>query len=368
MKPPRFQATPAYPLDDPALRDLLARTPLPGALSVTLEREPSFGAGVLDAQRHDVVAVRDTDQTIVALGSRCERTVWLNGQVATVAYLGDLRVLPSYQPSAGRILIEGYRYIQQLTKLRPTATTSTAIFEDNAPARRTLVGGRAGLPQYLDVGRLHCPALLVHPWTRCPTSTRYACRAATAADFPVIADFLNNTFRHRNLAPVHTAEDFSTGQRWPGLKAEDFLTVWDGETLVGCVAVWDLRAYRQIRVQNYRGWLHYARPILSSLLLALGWQRLTPPGALVPAAFASFLTTANQDVELGRLLLRYARYAAAQRGISLLFTCLHTGDPLLPALKGWLAIPTFGRLYEVSFDGQAHLSVQRPPHVEAALL
>jgi hypothetical protein len=368
MKPFRFQASPAYHLDDPALRAILARTPLPGALSITLEREPSFFGGVLDTHRHDVVAVHAPDQSVAAFGSRCERTAWLNGQAATVAYLGDLRILPLFQPSAGRILIEGYRYLHQLEKLRPSAATYTAIFENNTPARRTLVGGRAGLPQYLDVGRLHCPALLVHPWTRRPTSARFTCRAATVTDFPAITDFLNRTYRHRDLAPVHTAEDFSAGQRWPGLKAEDFLTVWEGETLVGCVAVWDLRACRQIRLQNYRGWLHYARPILSSLLLALGWQRLTPPGALVPAAFASFLATANQDVALGRLLLRHARHAAAQQGISLLFTCLHAGDPLLPALKGWLAIPTFGRLYEVSFDGQARLSVQRPPHVEAALL
>ena len=368
MSASRFQATPANRGDDQALRDILAHTSLPGALSVTLEREPSFFAGCPDAQRHDVVAVRDSNRTIAALGSRCERVAWLEGQAATVTYLSDLRVLSQYRPFAGRILIEGYRYIEKLEKVRPSATTYTAIFEDNIPARRALIGGRAGLPHYLDLGRLHCPALLVHSWARCPKSTRFTCRAATEADLPVLADFLNTTFRQRDLAPVHSAKDFVTGQRWPGLKAEDFIMAWEGKALVGCIALWDLRAFRQIRVQGYHGWLHYTRPIISGLMTLLGWQRLTPPDALVPAAFASFFAVKDHDIGLGRLLLAHARHAAAQRGISLLLTCLHEGDPLLPALRGCLAIPTVGRLYEVSFDGQARLSPQRPPHVEAALL
>ena len=368
MSASRFQATPANSEDDPALRAILAHTSLPGALSVTLEREPSFFRGWPDAHRHDVVAVRDADRTIAALGSRCERAAWVQNQPATVAYLGDLRILSPYRASSGRILIEGYRYIKELEKTRPTAATYTAIFEDNIPARRALIGGRAGLPHYLDLGRLHCPALLVHPWARCPKSRRFTCRVATEADFPVLANFLNTTFRQRDLAPVHSAADFIAGQRWPGLKAEDFIMAWENGTLVGCIALWDLRAFRQIRVQAYQGWLHYARPIISSAMALLGWHRLTPPGVLVPAAFASFFAVANHDVGLGRLLLRHARHAAARRGISLLFNCLHEGDPLLPVLHGWLAIPTVGRLYEVSFDGQARLTPKRPPHVEAALL
>ena len=368
MNPSRFQSTPANSQDDQALRAILAQTPLPGALSVTLEREPSFFAGSPDALRHDVVAVRDTDQTIAGLGSRCERAAWFQGQASTIAYLGDLRVVPQCRPWAGRILIEGYRYFEKLEKVRPTTATYTAIFESNTQARRALSGGRAGLPHYLDLGLLHCPALLVHPWARSPKSTRFTCRVATEADYPALANFLNAALRPRDLAPIHSAEDFIAGKRWPGLKAEDFIMAWEGGKLVGCIALWDLRTFRQIRVQSYRGWLRYARPIVSSLMTLLGWPSLTPPGALVPAAFASFWATANHDIELGKLLLRHGRHAAARRGISLMFTCLHERDPLLPSLRGWLAIPTEGRLYEVSFDGQSRLTGERPPHVEAALL
>ena len=368
MMPSRFHATAPTSVDDAALRDILCRTPLPGSVSVTLEREPSFFGGSLDALRHDVVTVRDSKQIIAGLGSRCERTAWLNGQPETVAYLGDLRVLPHYRSASGRILIEGFRHLRELESLRPVSAVYTAIFEDNTRARNVLVGGRAGLPHYLDLGRLHCPALLVRRRMTQPKPSRYLFRHATDSDIPAIVSFLNRTFQHRDLAPLHSAEDFHAGLRWKGLRAEDFITAWDGERMVGCLALWDLRAFRQIRVQGYQGWLKHIQPVISLTMRCLGWQGLTRPGGMVPAAFASFFAAADNDIGLARLLLNHARYEAARRGIGLLFTCMHELDPMLPSLRGWMSIPTVGRLYEVSFDGVPRLSLSRVPHVEAATL
>ncbi|MEI6537430.1 MAG: hypothetical protein WCN98_18950, partial [Verrucomicrobiaceae bacterium] len=315
-----FHVTAAAISDEAVLRDILRRTPLPGSVSVTLEREPSFFQGDADAQRHDVAVMHAADSRIVAFGSRIERRAWLNGEMQTVAYLSDLRVLPEHRKSSGRILIEGFRFMRELEATRPTAATYTAIFEDNNTARRVLVGGRAGLPQYVDRGRIFYPALLVRRQMRQPKSVRCGFRQATTSDLPGITIFLNNSFRHRDLAPVHSVEDFISATRWPGLRVEDFILAWDEDRLIGCVALWDLRACRQIRVQTYQGWMRRLRCVISFGMNSIGWQPLPHAGEFLPAAFASFLAVQDSDLTVARALLNQARYHASKRGIGFLFT------------------------------------------------
>ncbi len=364
----RFHASAATIHDDAALRSVLRHTPLPGNVSVTLEREPSFFQGDVDSQRHDVAVVHDGDSRIIALASRIERQAWMNNEIQTVAYLGDLRVLPEHRKSSGRILLEGFRFMRELNAKRTTAATYTAIFEDNTKAQRVLVGGRAGLPQYVDRGRLFCPALLVRRQMRQPKAARCELRQATTSDLPSITTFLNNSFRHRDLAPIHSVEDFIAATRWPGLRAEDFIVAWDGNRLIGCVALWDLRACRQVRVHAYQGWMRRLHGVLSFCMKSIGWHSLPRPGEFLPAAFASFLAAQDNDLAVARVLLNQARYHASQRGIGFLFTCLHECDPLLPALDKWPAIHSTGRLYEVVYNGEPRLSSTSLPHVEAALL
>ncbi len=366
--PKRFSARLATSSEDAALRDILRRTPLPGSASVTLEREPSFFNGDVDAMHHDVAVMQDADAHIIAMGSRIERAAWVGGAESTVAYLGDLRVPPEHRALGGRILIEGFRFMRALDLERPVAATYTAIFQNNIPARKVLVGARAGLPDYVDRGRLLCPALLVRRKMREPRSSSCQFRSATETDVPQIVAFLNRRFRHRDLAPVHRVEDFLVTQRWPGLRPEHFVLACVNGKLVGSVAVWDLRDYRQIRVQSYNGVAGHFRGVLSCMMQALGWQGLPRRGEILPAAFASFFAVEDDDVGVGRLLLNQARYQAARRGIGQLFTCMHERDPLLPVLRGWPAIPSSGRLYEVVFSGAPRLSSPSLPHVEAALL
>ncbi|CAN5852820.1 hypothetical protein BH11VER1_BH11VER1_15210 [soil metagenome] len=366
--PARFHIGMATTDDDAQLRDILRRTPMPGNVTVTLEREPSFFAGDVDAQNHTVIVARDSDSQVIALASRIEREAWIGGEIKTVAYLGDLRVLPEHRKSAGRIMISGFHEIQKLNTARPVASTYTAIFEDNTTARQVLVGGRAGLPEYVERGRLICPALLVRRNMKEPKASPGRIRRATKSDLSQLVAFLNERFRHRDFAPVHREEDFLRGNRWPGLRVEDFILAHDGGRLIGAIAIWDLRACRQIRVKNYTGWLKHLRGNISRAMKVLGWLPLPYPDELLPAAFASFLSAADDDLSIARQLLNHARYEASQRDIGFLFASLHEGDPLAPALNGWPGIHSTGRLFQVVFDGETPLSSGSQPHVEANFL
>ena len=68
--------------DDAALRRLLRETPLPGGISVTLEREPSFFGADVDVIRHDTVWLDGA-----GCGSRLLKRAWWNGEEADVAYI-----------------------------------------------------------------------------------------------------------------------------------------------------------------------------------------------------------------------------------------------------------------------------------------
>ena len=57
--------------DDPDIRALLRRTPMPGAVQVTLEREPHFARAVaLEGLVHRTIVARESrDGLLVAMGS-----------------------------------------------------------------------------------------------------------------------------------------------------------------------------------------------------------------------------------------------------------------------------------------------------------
>lgn len=350
--------------DDAALRELLRETPLPGAVSLTLEREPSFFESEVDSLRHDVAFVTQGDE-LVACGSRILKRAWWQGGESDVAYLADLRVHPGHQRRGGWALRAGYQHLEKMALLHPSAVTWTVVFEDNQIARNILVGREGGLPNYVDRGRLLCPVMLIpkrEKWPRIPEGISVE---QGVVNWQEIADFLNERYRDRPLAPVHRAEDFAEGKRWPGLQARDWILVRRGRQLVGCVAVWDLRATRQARLRAYRGWLRHARWPLKLLAGLLGRPPLPAPGSILSMAQVSFLAAEGDDVKLATLLLRGARVLAAQRGLHFLCACLHERDPLVPALQGFPAIASNGRLYEVISTGKQTAWVEGVPHIES---
>ena len=78
----RFQFELATLDDDQHLRQVLQQTPMPGRISLSLEREPSFfEALAVEGDEHQVIVCRDRlDGKIVGLGTRSVRMRYINGQ------------------------------------------------------------------------------------------------------------------------------------------------------------------------------------------------------------------------------------------------------------------------------------------------
>ncbi len=339
--------TRAGPEDDAALQELLRETPLPGWIPASLEREPSFFSGTVDALHHDVALVR-RDGRAAACGSRLLRRAWWKGATTDTAYLADLRIHPEWQLRSGHLLAGGFQFFETCAAIKPAAVTWTAIFENNLPARAVLTGSRAGLPAYTDRGRLLCPAFPLSQRAAIPHVAGIRWETGTPGDFPEITAFLTARQQHRPLAPVHTSEDFAAGRRWPGLRAEDFLLARRGNRLAGVVAVWDQRAFRQVHIRRISGVLRLVRGLGNPLAKLSGRAGIPRDHSILSLAHASFLAVEEDCPALARALILAARVTAVRRGLEWLCVCLHEADPLVPALRGLLALPSHGRLYQVS--------------------
>lgn len=357
----------ASPADDAALRSLFRETPLAGCFEITMEREPSYLGHSSDTLQHDVF-IGTRDEKVVFCGSRTVREAWWEGHAARVAYLGDLRCHPTLQRRAGWLIRDGYRALEQCHAHTPAAVTWTAVLEENTMAREILTGRSAGLPAYVDRGRLHCPIILVSRWARIPKIGGLTFHQGQSDKWEEIATFLNTQLQHRPLAPVHRASDFENGVRWPGLMASDFILARRQSRLVGVVSVWDVRRFKQVRISAVRGWIGRFRSLINVLAGLSGWPRMPDEGTVLPMGCVSFLATENEDEEMAGVLLRAARAAAARRGLGFLCACVHENHSFARVLNRLPAIASHGRLYQVALGGTCPNWPESAPHIEPALL
>lgn len=110
----RFEFDLATRADDAELRAILAATPMPGRISVSFRREPSFFAAAgVEGPFHQVVVCRDRQQNRIAgFGCRSVRQRYVNGRPTPVGYLSGLRALPEYRGLG--LVARGYRYFREL--------------------------------------------------------------------------------------------------------------------------------------------------------------------------------------------------------------------------------------------------------------
>lgn len=344
----------ATPADDAALRALLRRIDLPGSPVLRFEAEPS----PLAAQRvhgSTQLLVAEDDSGLLGCGQRSIAPAWLNGESATLGYLGALRLLPEHR--GGLALARGWRHFARLQQEAPCNFHSTVIFADNASAQAVLLGGRGGLPIYRPAGKLHSPLILARDFPADPGIRE-------ARDLAEVIALGNNCLSRRDLAPVLRAADFAPGGRWAGLGAADFFVLDEG-TPRGILGFWDQRSFRQTRIVAW-GKLRPWRPLLNLALRLCGHRALPAAGAVLPAAFAGLGGTLEETPDDLKRLLRAALRRAHAQGLLGLIHCRHEQDPLLPAFCAFRKIDFQAQLYLV--DGLQPAALSTCPYLEAATL
>ena len=369
--PSQYRFELATPDDDAQLREVLAATPMPGAIQIAFRREPSYfaAAEVEGAFRQSIACRQVAENRIVGCGSRSVTMRWVNGHKQPVGYLSQLRLLPSVRRQG--LMSRGYKFLRQLHSDGRTPFYLTTIAEDNHLAMRLLTSGRAPLPCYHDAGRYRTLVMTRQWLPKIEAHIDVSVRRATADDRPAVLEFLADEGQRRQFFPqVQEPDLFTSGGMFRGLTPSDLWLAWRGKKLCGTLGVWDQRAFRQQQIVGYEGSLRWLRGAYNRLAPAIARPSLPATGAIIACRFAAIPVTAAHDPKLIQLLLRHALTESLLHGESLLFG-VHENDPWQPLLRRMAPLGYTTRLFLVCFaDGQTMLDQfdGRPPYLELGCL
>ena len=359
--------------DDAELRRVLAATPMPGRISVTFQREPSyFDAAVVDGTFRQTVSCREgeTDQ-IIGFGSRSVREMYVNGRATPIGYLSMLRVLREHRNIG--LVARGYRYFRTLHGDGRTGLYLTTIAEGNERAISMLTSARAGLPMYHPAGVFHTVAIpIVKRSGGERADEALDVRPATNADLDALLDFLERVGPDRQFFPKYRASDFFDSEgAFRDLRPSDLLLAFRNGRLAGTLGGWDQHRFRQTVVEGYAGPLRWARPLHNCFARVRGRPELPEPGEALRYMTAALPVVEANDRLVFAALLDSLLARAVGSKCDYLLLGLHQTDAFLPSVirRGTASYVT--RLYHVCWEDGEALRTRldgRPPYLELGCL
>ena len=369
----RYRVELATPADDADLRRVLAETPMPGRITVSFRREPSyFDAAVVEGRSCQVVAARDCAAgRIVGFGARSIGERYVNGALEPVGYLSSLRLLQGHRNRG--LVARGYKFFRKLHADGLARLYLTTIAEGNRVALNILTSGRAGLPSYHFLGRYYTVAI---PTSRCRAVHRphgaVCIRQANAQDLPAVLGFLEAVGPRRQFFPRRQACDFFMPDAvFRDLTPADVLLAYRNGSLVGTLAGWDQHRFRQTVVHGYHWPWNWLRPLYNRWAGWRGRPRLPGPGDTFRYLTAALPVIADDDHDVFALLLETLMDRARASGWDYLLLGLYESDPLLPVVHRYRATWYTTRVYVVCWDDSQALYAMldgRPAYLELGCL
>ncbi|HVW48880.1 MAG TPA: hypothetical protein VHC91_00530 [Trinickia sp.] len=348
----RYHFSLATPADDAQLRGRMACDWIEGAAAISLRREPSFLASSrLLGKPVQIIVGRDTATgRIVATGSRCETASYIDGQPRRTAYLSDLRIDRDHR--SGVLLSRVFRYLRMLHDADPLPAY-TLIYGDNEAALGNLVGGRAGLPFYLQRARLLARAIRLTRRRARPALPGIELRRAREDELPELVRFINERRSELRWAPILDTADFSPGRRCDTLRAQDFFVALREGRICATIAAWDQAPLRQAHVERYPRATQLLRTPYNLAACLCRLPRLPAIGAPLPYVYLAFIAAENDDAALCAALLRHVYNTLCHGPWLYALAAMHDDDPLLPVLAEYAGTTSVVKMFEVDFSPEA---------------
>ena len=336
---------------DAALRRLLRENPMPGQISLSLEREPDyFAAAAIEGSESKTIVALEGDRVICA-GSISARLRFINGAPMRIGYLGGLRVAACCS-GQGSIIRRGFDYFRRLHDQGGPPIYLTSIIADNLRARRLLESGLKGMPTYRFLTEFVTLVIRLRP----AGETRKRLRSLSSMVLQngrrivcdtrpteAVLDLLNRDYRQYQFAPAWSAHE-------PRLQEFRSVCSQDG-TPVACAAIWDQRAIKQTVVRGYANGLRWIRPLINLGAPILGRPSLPRVGEPVSHAFVSHMAVDMLQPHLAELLFLFLQGPAHRRGIDYLMIGFDARDPRLRHFRKVFRPREYvSRLYAVHWD------------------
>lgn len=341
----------ATPEDDATLRALLRENPMPGWVTMAMEREPSFYAGSNHFGRDWAIVARHGDMPI-GMYACSEQPVHLNGASTELGYLGALRVQQGYRNRV-RILREGFASVRTCSCAHGPELWYTAIASENLVARRVLEANLKGMPRYRPVNEL---VTLAIPKARGRQHGLW--RPACAEEMHELCAFHNRQASRYQFAPVLSAElAYKTG-------ASFFIHERRGE-LAASMALWNQQAYKQVVARAYRWPLGMLLPVYNAYARLARRVHLPRPGQALDQASLAFLAVSPS---LEGQIVQLVEDALGRCPAEVLTIGMHDRHPrLTPLRRAFKPAAYKTKIYAVSFKDSTPLD-GRPAQPEVALL
>ncbi len=363
----RFKFEIAGQADDPEIRRLLHENPMPGRISLSLEREPNYFIDAkLPGEVKQTIVSRDGGR-LICVGCCTIRPRFVNGKPWRVGYLGGLRLDGPY---AGRfdILRRGYEFFRELQVSSPAELYFTSIATDNLRARKVLERALPGMPRYEFIGDF-VTAFVSADTNRSKHKHPVGFVHSPAAN--ELVPFLNDYNQGYQLAPCWSTEEL-TALSALGLQTSDFLMLRNSERLAACGALWDQRNFKQTVIRNYAPWLALARPAFNACARMTKRPCLPAVGEPLANLFISHLAFQTDTPNALIDLVSKLRDMARQRKIQFLTLGFAANDVRLAMLRNQFHFREYrSRLYVVRWPqlgGSAAELDRRSLAPEVALL
>ena len=191
----RVEIREAGEADNEGLLTLTRITPMAGTISLRIDREPDFFA-LLRLRGKSKVFVAVRGRQVIGCISVALRTAYISGVPETIAYIGDMKVHPSFSGSLVAVrLIKALEADMRLAGI----DVGFCVAADGNHRVMPLFEGRLGMPRWIPLGRFLVYGLLPQPFKS--YSKRYLIDAAQLADIPAITALLDRFHRSRQFAP-----------------------------------------------------------------------------------------------------------------------------------------------------------------------
>lgn len=341
--------------EESQLRKLLRDTPLGGDIEATLRREPHYFDGmVVEGPFHQVLAARRgqsdsaASNPIVAMATRSVRMRYINGHSTPVGYLGGLRIRESARK--GLVIARGFQKLKQLHEDGRTDFYLTTVTEGNTAAIEALTKGRAGLPNYHELGRYFTMILPTHTWNVPHRDSTLQIRPLQENELPEFVAFLNREGQSRLFFPVLDECDFlKKTSTYRDLSLEQILCAWRNGRITGTLAAWDQSAFKQSHVERYTGHWRWSRHLYNPLARCLCLPRFPAPGDRLRNVILALPVIENSDPAVWQQLLHQVRQLSVTKQNDSLALGLFEHDPLVPIARRSVVHCYKTRLYVVSW-------------------
>jgi hypothetical protein len=308
--------------DDSEIRRLLRDNPMPGAISLSFEREPDSAlAASIEGDVHQTLVARDNATGVIAgLAARSVRAMFVNGQPARVGYLGQLRVARGCR-HLRTLLDDGFSFCRALHDQGDAPFYLASLIDDNDAGRRLLAERRSSAaPQFVPLEHLQTFAIPVRRQPRRSVPTGLRICTGSPDLIGDIAACLQRNLRRYQFAPCWAPDDLSSALTTRGLSASDFVVAVDGQQVVGCAALWDQREFKQVVVRGYSPILRRVRPLVNVAAGLFGQPYLPAPGLPLRFAYVSHIAVDEDREDVVTALIAAQIHNARKRDLDYVVT------------------------------------------------